>query len=388
MVAQHIKRAEAMRMLRVGSTKVHQLINTKQIRAKLVAKAGKGRYWAMNRADVMRLKERGFLVRKPARQKMRIAWERAHGVIPNGFTVFAIDGNRTNISLDNLACKPLASTVRRAEAKTLRKPRAKKPRNTWTAAMTEILRRDFPTKRSKDIARDLGVALATITRQARIHKFRKDHVAIKARNSLNALPIGTERVHDTRSNIVLIKVATVGKFHGEQWRPKQAVVWEQANSRKLPKNARVIFKDGNKRNFDPSNLHAFMSREEHGAAMFATFHGSPKPVQQVIKLVNKAKLVIRGKRDEFILNPTKPAAPTARVGKRGGYICKRWTPEMDEILARDYPSGSLETLQHALNMPLNSIRQRARRKGLRRSLEAMQAMVAEVRAKAAAGAYA
>ncbi len=62
----------------------------------------------------------------------------------------------------------------------------------------------------------------------------------------NKHPVGYERIDVY--GFVVVKVA-----EPNIWRMKHHAVWEKKNG-PLPKGARVIFADGNKRNFNPENL--------------------------------------------------------------------------------------------------------------------------------------
>lgn len=66
-------------------------------------------------------------------------------------------------------------------------------------------------------------------------------------------PVGYER---EAKGYVLVKVApeaTVPQSK-DNWRLKHVVEWERANGRKVPEGHMVMFADGDRRNFDPSNL--------------------------------------------------------------------------------------------------------------------------------------
>ena len=66
-------------------------------------------------------------------------------------------------------------------------------------------------------------------------------------------PVGYER--EVKGYIV-IKTALYPTVPSskDNWKLKHVYVWEQANNKTLPKGWVVRFKDGNNRNFDPSNL--------------------------------------------------------------------------------------------------------------------------------------
>lgn len=82
--------------------------------------------------------------------------------------------------------------------------------------------------------------------------FKKGHVPA------NHKSIGSERI-DKRDGTVLIKVQD-GKLQ-RNWMPKGRYVYEQAYG-KIPKGYKVIFADGDNRNFDLNNLVLVSNAEE------------------------------------------------------------------------------------------------------------------------------
>ena len=69
----------------------------------------------------------------------------------------------------------------------------------------------------------------------------------------NRIPIGTEYVKP--DNMVLVKVAP------NKWKYKQRYIYEQYHNVELPKGTMVIFLDGDRTNFDISNLMAVSTPE-------------------------------------------------------------------------------------------------------------------------------
>lgn len=78
-------------------------------------------------------------------------------------------------------------------------------------------------------------------------QFKKGSVPARTR------PIGSERVE--KDGNVFVKVGMPRK-----WRPKKLIIWEQAFG-KIPKGYFIMFLDGNKKNFELSNL-ACVNRKE------------------------------------------------------------------------------------------------------------------------------
>lgn len=81
-------------------------------------------------------------------------------------------------------------------------------------------------------------------------------------------PVGYERT--SKDGYVEVKVSEEPR-RGSCFRPKSSVVWEEANGRSVPPGHRVIFCDGDTRNFDPSNLLCVS-----GAELALMNHGGPR----------------------------------------------------------------------------------------------------------------
>jgi predicted Zn-ribbon and HTH transcriptional regulator len=66
-------------------------------------------------------------------------------------------------------------------------------------------------------------------------------------------PVGYER---EVKGYIIVKTALYPTVPSskDNWKLKHVHVWEQTNNKRLPKGWIVRFKDGNNRNFDPSNL--------------------------------------------------------------------------------------------------------------------------------------
>jgi len=77
----------------------------------------------------------------------------------------------------------------------------------------------------------------------------------------NRKPVGTERV-DSKDGYILVKINETNPYTGfpTRYKLKHIVIWERVHG-PVPKGMAVIFKDGNKRNFDLDNL-ALVSRAE------------------------------------------------------------------------------------------------------------------------------
>lgn len=72
-----------------------------------------------------------------------------------------------------------------------------------------------------------------------------------ARKERIAKPIGYE-YYSRYYDCMVVKVS----MERQGWKLKQNLVWEQTHDKKLPKNHVVVFLDGNRKNYNPSNLFA------------------------------------------------------------------------------------------------------------------------------------
>lgn len=354
---------EAETILGISRTKLHVLATNGELPGKIVERRGRPRCWIFKRTDVLRLRARGnYLRQRPKKRKQKQLWEQYFGPIPAGFTAAFRDGDRANLDPRNLCLLPLKAPRKAAIRKRVN-------RIEWTAERISYLRREFPKRPSLDLARELDISKSVLTRQAKKLRLRKDAQFLKHQARVaNRLPLGTERVHD-HTNTVWTKVSFDGTPY-QQWRPKQQVVWESANNKRVPPGFCVVFRDGNKRNFDPSNLE-LVSRRERAAQGFAEFLSYPEPLQKLIKLNAKLAREIDRRRNK------RSQVEVSEKHQRPGTQPRRWTADMDVILCRDYPTKPIEQLTSTLGVSLSSLRQRARRLHVRRSPETI---VAEARA--------
>ena len=81
----------------------------------------------------------------------------------------------------------------------------------------------------------------------------------KGNNPLNTRDVGSELLG--ADGYLLVKVQDTGK-RCEKWRQKHVLVWEQYHKMKVPKGHVVIFLDGDRNNFDITNL-ALITRREN-----------------------------------------------------------------------------------------------------------------------------
>lgn len=104
----------------------------------------------------------------------------------------------------------------------------------------------------------------------------------------NRRPIGSERV-DNRDGSILIKVQD-GHLQ-KNWMSKSRYIYEQAHG-KIPEGHKVIFADGNNRNFDLNNLILVSNAEElimNKRKLFSENAEHTKTGAIIAKVLNKAK---------------------------------------------------------------------------------------------------
>lgn len=92
----------------------------------------------------------------------------------------------------------------------------------------------------------------------------------------NTKPIGWERVREQDGYIeVKVKMRPSRKDCNDNFVMKHRLIWEQLHG-PIPKNSVVIFKDGNKRNFDPSNLELITKAERLEMTRRGLFSENPE----------------------------------------------------------------------------------------------------------------
>jgi hypothetical protein len=278
------------------------------------------------------------------------------------------DGNLLNTNPENLYLAPLKMTLRRAQASERRRTRRDTMRR-WTREQIQVLRRDYANKRSREIAECLGLSEIAVRAKARRLRLRKStSFSAALGGEARRAPLGTE-FYEPTNDIWYVKVSLVGRRH-EQWRRKHRVIWEQANGRPVPSGYRVIFKDGNKKNFDPTNLE-LTTRDEVSARAFAKFLSYPPAVQEAIRLTKQLKREI-DRRSLGCRHRARPSVqkPIRRIRRKGGSNF-RWRPEHIEMIRNDYPTKRTEEIAQAIGVSPISVRLKARHLGVKKLPEAI-----------------
>lgn len=365
----------------------HRSMLFKQIRcgnipsARLFESAEVRRQYIMKRSDVVALQAKGFRLHKTPARRESLLWARYFGAVPKGFTPAFRDGDREHLAPSNLCLLPLKHKWREAAriAESGQKRRRHGNRFVWSPERLHMLRSEFPYKKTSDLAKEMGIGKATLTHKARQLGLRKDADALRAyTRGANALPVGTERVH-YRGGHLAVKVSDTGTYR-QQWQMKSRVVWEQANGRPIPPRYRIIFKDGDNRNFSPDNLIALSQGELSALVNIKNHVQLPPELRALKRLTNQARKevarqIFGGANQQHTASRTN----TKRRRLRVRAATTRWTPEMDDILRRDYPIKLRTEVATSLGVSESALRQRARRLGIQRLPETV---LAEARAKA------
>jgi hypothetical protein len=101
----------------------------------------------------------------------------------------------------------------------------------------------------------------------------------------NYIPMGAERVNS--DGVVVVKIAATPP---KKWRSKHLIIWEKAHG-PIPKGHFIIFADGNKRNFNLSNL-LMVSYEEIAVMNHLGLISADKDLTKEGKLIADVKLLI------------------------------------------------------------------------------------------------
>jgi hypothetical protein len=303
------------------------------------------------------------------KKRSRALWERYFGPVPDGFSPFFVDGDRKNLVPENLALrakKNLWTAAARGER------RKHKNKAAWTNEDFAYVRQHFATTVTSEIAKALGRSTVAVRRVARDLKLRKDMHSLRdqitARHA-GKLPIGTERWHENLG-ITFVKVADKGTMR-QKWRPKHHLVWEKYHGRPVP-TRNVVFKDGNRQNFDPENLIA-MTREEATAYGMARLGSLPPEMKKAARLISRIKSEATSQLLGRVEQRNDPVKQSRRRRQRDAN--HRWTPEMIEILTRNFVSKPVSKIAAKLGVTEFAARAKAKKLGLRREAAAILAEI-------------
>ena len=166
----------------------------------------------------------------------------------------------------------------------------------YTTEQNEWLRENI----TKYTYRDLGAAFNNRFHLNRNWKTLKCHcrnvlklksgaMSRKGYTSWNSSAIGSERVSGNRVIVKVTNVPTTGKNREINWKDKGHLVWEQHHG-KIPEGYRLVYLDGNKMNYDISNLEC-VSRSIQGRVSKAFRGTSPEVKRCAIKMKTLEKIL-------------------------------------------------------------------------------------------------
>lgn len=113
----------------------------------------------------------------------------------------------------------------------------------------------------------------------------------------NTKPIGYERVTKDGYTEVKVRMQPTKKNSNDNFVQKQRIIWEQHNG-PLPPGYVVIFKDGDKQNFDPENLAAVSKKERLDMNRHDLFSSDPQQTETGI-LLARLRTTLHAKEKEI-----------------------------------------------------------------------------------------
>ena len=118
----------------------------------------------------------------------------------------------------------------------------------------------------------------------------------KGQKGPNWQPIGCE--YTTPNGYVYVKVSDIPITRntknrtGINWKPKQVIVWEEHNKKTLPKGYTVSFVDGDKTNYDISNLIALPRRPQGKLSTFMRDNNVSPQINKIYGLLQYENEII------------------------------------------------------------------------------------------------
>lgn len=357
---------EAQTILGISRSACLKLAQAGKLPGRFIDEKGARRHYEFRYADVRRLKDSGEALKAaPRPTRIRVAWIRFFGPIPEGFTVISRDRSHDNIAADNLALIPTGRAARRVRDR-LRRRRRARGKTIWTLEMKAVLLRDFATRNTDEMADEFGCTALAVRCQARRMGLRKsaEYLSDTARHA-RALPLGTERLmtHEKNNGIIMVKVSNTGK-QSDQWRPKTHLLYEQVTGKKVPRGWNVFFKDGNKNNWSKENVDT-APKNIQAAVALAHFNVAPSPLRKVHRIRKQLQREIRRQSAGEIA--TQNAARRAGGGRKGRNVVN-WTPAMLRALEKGYPTKPFKQLAAEIGVTEIAVKSMASKLGIRREL--------------------
>lgn len=121
---------------------------------------------------------------------------------------------------------------------------------------------------------------------------------------------------------------------------------------------------------EPAKPSGCTTRAEIFAGAMARFLSNPPPLRKVVRLNRQLQREARRQTDD---RAEDEGTSLPARGRRKGVPVRRWTSQMIEILAREYPTKPFPELAAALGVPVKTMRLKASRLGIRRLPEVIVA---------------
>lgn len=136
----------------------------------------------------------------------------------------------------------------------------------WTEEKIEFLRKSMETMSTRECSKAFSEKFAEPLGQTHLRRVLTKFGIPICRKSNDFLPVGTER-YNKYYDCMMVKVGDChvrneisvqerDRKRNANWKMKQNLVWERTTGKSLPWRWCVVFLDGNRMNYDPSNLYA------------------------------------------------------------------------------------------------------------------------------------
>lgn len=145
----------------------------------------------------------------------------------------------------------------------------------WTPEQIVYLREHYANRKNSELAQDLGCSTHAVANKGFSLKLKKSREFINRPH--NTLPVGSERVD--RDGYLWVKIGSGRR----DWRLKHHMGLD------VPKGYKVIFIDGNKRNFDKANLMLVSNAELMNRNTMLRF---PIELQNTLRAIKKLQRTI------------------------------------------------------------------------------------------------
>lgn len=137
-------------------------------------------------------------------------------------------------------------------------------RREFTTEQIEFIRDNLQIMSTRKVAEAYTIHFGEPLGQTELRRVCQRNGIENPRKENKMLPLGTER-YSEYYQCMMIKTSLFSAkgikpsikreiARNNQWQLKQNYVWEQTHGKKLPKGMVVVFLDGDRMNYDPSNL--------------------------------------------------------------------------------------------------------------------------------------